>query len=385
MTRRNFDQSNCDNSGHESASYRTYSTCSSAYSDGQCPNSTKVPRFCLDTDVHGNDVLRDFPRIFPDIIESDCTDSDWGNLQIFPNEEWLHNAPNLPFPSADCKFWVPNLTCDPKIETSFAPMIYDSQIFENFDFDDSWLTDGISSQWLPCTEQFQSGKPTSSHEKLLKISTGPGISAQGSEYADLLESNFCGPAQCDWAGCTSKATFSTPKAFNKHLKNIHLRPLVCDFEGCGYQKPFRNKYDLERHRQTAHVRARNHECPFMHCGDIGFARKDKLWVHIRECHDKPSTVSTCPVSHCGKEVETPVSEHIQKEHGSFECGLSTCGTKQSRFTDIQLESHLKSVHGLNSGEASKAVGAAKKTSDKTIRRRDFYTKSEIRECAICSP
>ncbi|TGO60811.1 hypothetical protein BCON_0032g00060 [Botryotinia convoluta] len=385
MSRRNFDQSNCDNLGYESASHRTYSTCSTAYSDGQCPNSPKVPRSCLDTYVHGNVVLREFTSSFPDLIELDCAHSNWGIAQIFPNEESFQNAPNLPFSSADCEFSLPNFTCDPKIESSFAPMIYDSQILGNIDFDDPWLTNGISSPWLPYAEQFQFGSPTSSPEKLSNISTEAGASAQDSKYADLLESNFCGPARCHWTGCTSRATFTTLKAFNKHLKNIHLRPLVCDFEGCGYQKPFRNKYDLERHRQTAHVRARNHECPFLHCGNIGFARKDKLWVHIRECHDKQSTVSICPVIHCGKEVETPVSEHIQKEHGSFECGLSTCGKKQSRFTDIQLESHLRSAHGLNYGEASKAVGAAKKTSDKTIRRRELYTKSEIRECAICNP
>ncbi|KAF7912022.1 uncharacterized protein EAE98_011779 [Botrytis deweyae] len=385
MARRNFDQSNCDNWGYESASHRTNSTCSSAYSDGQCPNSPKVPRSCLDTDVHGNVVLREFPRSFPDLIESDCAHSNWGIAQIFPNEEWFQNAPNLPFSSADYDFLLPNFTCDPKIESSFVPMIGDSQILETFDFDDSWLTGDISSPSLPYAEQFQFCSPTSSYEKLSNVSTEAGTSAKDSKYADFLESNFSGPTQCRWEGCTSKATFSTPKAFNKHLKNIHLRPLVCDVGGCGYQKPFRNKYDLERHRQTAHLRARNHECPFVHCGNIGFARKDKLWVHIRECHDQSSTVSICPVIHCGKEVETPVSEHIQKEHGSFECGLSTCGKKQSRFTDIQLESHLRSAHGLNPGEASKAVGAAKKTSDKTIRRTDLHTKSEITECSICSP
>ncbi|KAF5867688.1 putative transcription factor c2h2 protein [Botrytis fragariae] len=385
MTRRNFDQSNCDNSGHESASHRTYSTYSSAYSDGQCPNSAKVPRSCFDNDVHGNVVLRDFTSSLPDLIELDCAYSNRGIAQIFPNEEWFPNAPNLPSSSADCEFSVSNFTCDPTIQSSFVPTICDSQIFEDFDFDDSWLAGDISSPSLPYDEQFQFCSQTSSCKNLSNISTGAGTSVQGSKYAEFLESNFCGPAQCPWVECTSRATFATLKAFSKHLKNIHLRPLVCDHDGCGYQKPFRNKYDLERHRQTAHVRARNHECPFLHCGNIGFARKDKLWVHIRECHDKPSTVSTCPVIHCGKEVKTPVSEHIQKEHGSFECGLSTCGTKQSRFTDIQLESHLRSAHGLNFGEASKAVGAAKKASDKTIRIRELYTKSEIRECAICSP
>ncbi|KAM0126913.1 hypothetical protein ACHAPC_010019 [Botrytis cinerea] len=385
MSRRNLGQSSYDSWGYESASHHTYSTCGSAYSDEQHPNFSNVPRACFDTGVRGNVVLRDFPSSFPDPIELDYADSNWGIAQNFPNEESFHHAPNLPSSSADCDFSFPDFTCDPKIESPFIPTIYDFQAPGYFDIHDFCLAGDNSSTPVPYSEQFGFYGPTSTYKKLPTISTGAGPSVQNCEYADLLESTFCGPAQCQWHGCTSRATFTTQKAFKKHLKNIHLKPLVCDFGGCGYQKPFRNKYDLERHRQTAHVRTRNHECPFVQCENIGFARKDKLWVHIRECHDKPSTVSMCPVIHCGKEVEAPVSEHMQKEHGSLECGLTACGKKQSRFTDVQLESHLKSAHGLDSGEASKAVGAAKKTSDKTLRRGELCTKSEIRECTTCNP
>lgn len=262
--------------------------------------------------------------------------------------------------------------------------MHHSQVLASFDFDNYCITDGNSSPSIPYAEYFNSCSSASSYEKPPTTSTKSGISARDRKYADFLESNFCGPARCPWKGCTSRARFPNPRALNNHLNNIHLKPLVCDVEGCGYQKPFRNKYDLERHRQTAHLRARNHECPFEKCQKLGFARKDKLWVHIRELHDSSSSASdSCPVIHCGRDVATHISEHMQKEHGSFECGLRNCGTRQSRFTEVQLENHLRDAHGVYSGEASRAVAAAKKVSDKTVRRENLCIDTKVRDCVVC--
>lgn len=165
---------------------------------------------------------------------------------------------------------------------------------------------------------------------------------------------------CSWPGCSSKGIFKKVAALKLHITNMHTNPLVCQVPGCTHKKPFGRRTDLHRHERSVH---RSEDQPLLKCpntkceaGIKEFARKDHLIKHVRGTHDR----YYCPFTHCPRNAgvkhlhtsedifvrrpffnQADVTEHVEKEHGDYECAVGSCaGKPSSKFTIDSLKDHL---------------------------------------------
>jgi uncharacterized Zn-finger protein len=60
------------------------------------------------------------------------------------------------------------------------------------------------------------------------------------------------PLQCEWAGCTSTATFGRKHELKRHLKHQHVEPTTfyCEVHGCG--KTCKREDNLREHMKRKH-------------------------------------------------------------------------------------------------------------------------------------
>lgn len=195
--------------------------------------------------------------------------------------------------------------------------------------------------------------------------------------------------KCTWPECASKAVFKTKGAFNRHITNLHDKPLLCLVPNCSHKTPFGRISDLRRHVQSAHSIERQFICPIASCDARikEFARKDHLTKHLRERHDS----YFCPMNHCVHSTKSSfakpenLAEHIKTAHGPYECAVKACArASSSKFSSRDsLEKHLINHHSMN-GDAAFSVTYRMSNSSHSeeITAVDLY-QYKYDECKIC--
>ena len=194
--------------------------------------------------------------------------------------------------------------------------------------------------------------------------------------------------KCTWPECASKAVFKTKGSFNRHITNLHDKPLLCLVPNCSQKTPFGRISDLRRHEQSIHSIKRQFICPIASCDARikEFARKDHLTKHLRERHDS----YFCPINHCFHSTKSSfakpenLAEHIKTAHGPYECAVKACArSSSSKFSRNSLEKHLINHHS-RSGDS--AIYATNRMID--LRHSEEITAVDMghasyNECKIC--
>jgi hypothetical protein len=241
----------------------------------------------------------------------------------------------------------------------------------NVDFEEA-LSEELRCNWPQCSSLglFDNIEKHKSHLK---------------QHAQDVSSSWSPGLKCTWYKCNSKASHRSRNLFEAHLNNIHLNPLMCTVKHCKHKTPFRANHDLQRHIATAHNVDSKYKCPYMSCAGRGFIRKDKWMSHLKGHHDTES----CPFEHCQRRTDNiplhqrSVSRHIGKAHSNFECALTSCKGKISRFKENQLLEHLQFHHAMEWSLVLKARDMMKADGDRTLTSDYIKQDVNVRDCKIC--
>lgn len=191
--------------------------------------------------------------------------------------------------------------------------------------------------------------------------------------------------KCTWPECASKAVFKTRGAFNRHITNLHEKPLLCLVANCSHKTPFGRISDLRRHVQSTHSIERQFICSITSCDARikEFARKDHLTKHMRERHDS----YFCPMNHCFHSSKSSfakpedLAEHIKTAHGPYECAVKACArASSSKFRPDTLFKHLLKHHGESEWYARLVVDRLYKFHAQTITDAEW---PYLGECRVC--
>lgn len=191
--------------------------------------------------------------------------------------------------------------------------------------------------------------------------------------------------KCSWPQCASRAVFMTKGSFNRHVTNVHEKPLLCSIPNCSQKTPFGRTSDLRRHLQSAHSTERLFICPITSCDARikEFARKDHLTKHMRERHDS----YFCPMNHCFHSTKCSfakpenLAEHIENAHGPYECVIKACArAPSSKFHLDSLFKHLVNHHGESEWYARLVLEGLCKFQEQII---TDAQRPYLGECRVC--